>query len=400
MQSLVFPSKSRRSIHPGKDVTWVRELWPSLKASDINHEHYTEFLRFAEAQIEILNSVCPEPSPFRDLSDALRLISLFQREVNLTRQRAVELAASVLPLGGSDASVQHADVVWRCVELAVRLWATLNIRVPANTSCSPTSRATPAVFPGQVSYLWVDDGPLQAFIVRNFETRAQRGIQVTPSSLAPRLEPKCTMAYLSQAYDFHPHWTSNLADHLNIDTDSRTVTIYEHKIFLWNHLKSTRPRDPRSAPPILPQPVLAEAIDTLNLLFPFGDEATEAFLRREGKGASIYGLGNCTRGRQLEVSGYEFWRGGVEGIAAVLSQPPRGRAQFLLDGEGTNSREVWTFWTAIAFGALAVIGVATGVYSAVYARKAFDVGVMQYQLALAQACAAGNASDELPDFCH
>lgn len=399
MHGLVFPTRSRRSIYPEEDTTWIHELWPGLKPSDINQEHYTEFLRFADAQIEIFNSVCPEPSPFQNLSDALRLVSLFQQEPSLTRQRAAELAATILPPGGSGASIQYADVVWRCVELATRLWATLNIRVPANASCSPTARATPAVFPGQLSYLWVDDGPLQEFILGNFENRNQGGIQVTPLSSAAKLEPKCTMAYLSQAYDFRPHWTSNLADHLSIDTDSRTITIYEHKIFLWNHLKSTRLRANGNSPPILPRPVLAEALDTLNLLFPFGDDATEAFLRREGKEASFYGLGSCTRDRQLDLSRYRYWRGEVGEITSIVSQPPRGRAQFRLDRDGANSREVWAFWTATAFGALAVIGVATGLYSAVYARRAFDVGLLQYQLALAQACSAENATEDLPGFC-
>ncbi|KAL1864722.1 hypothetical protein Daus18300_007524 [Diaporthe australafricana] len=401
-------SKFNRSTSPSEDMTWIPKLWPDLKPSDINEEHYTEFLRFADAQIDIFNSFCPEPSPIQNLSDALKLVSLFQQEAELTRLRAAELATSFLAWDGSAAPVPNEDVVWRCVELAARLWATLNIHVPADTACSPASRATPAVFPGQMSYLWVDDGPLKAFIHGNFETRLRRDSQVTPLSHETKLEPKCTMAYLCQAYDFRPHWTSNLADHLKIDTDSGTITIYEHKICLWNHLTCARPgggpwNSPHSASqppaPILPAAVLAEALDTLNVLFPFGDEATEALLRRERKTAAFYGLGSCTRGRQLDLARYRFWRREVGELAGVLAQPPRGRAQFLLDRDGSNSRDVWTFWTAIAFGALAVIGVATGVYSAVYARKAFDVGVLQYQLALAQACSAGNATDELPGFC-
>ncbi|KAG8163897.1 hypothetical protein KVR01_005815 [Diaporthe batatas] len=167
------------------------------------------------------------------------------------------------------------------------------------------------------------------------------------------------MAYLCQAYDFRPHWTSNLADHLKIDTDSRTITVYEHKIFLWNHLESNNHWESLNSSAVLPRSVLSEAIDTLNLLFPFGDDATEALLRRAGKEFSLYRLGNCGRGRQFEMSRYNYWRDELEEIAAVTSQPPRGKAQFMLDSEGTNSRDVWTFWTAIAFGALAVLGVAS-----------------------------------------
>ncbi|KAK2606900.1 hypothetical protein N8I77_005622 [Diaporthe amygdali] len=399
-------SKVHRSTHHGEDMTWIRELWPGLKASDINEEHYAEFLRFADAQIEIFNSFCPEPSPIQNLFDALRLVSVFQNEANLTRQRAAELAASMVATDGSVDSDQNTDLIWRCVELAARLWATLNIHIPSDASCMPASRNTPAVFPGQLSYVWVDDSTLQAFVLGSLENRRQCSEQLFPLSQGTKLEPKCTMAYLFQAYDFRPHWTSNLADHLKIDTDSRTITIYEHKICLWNHILSARnrgqwnsPHGETDPPPILSQSVLIEAIDTLNLLFPFGDEATEAFLKRERKVTSFYGLGSCTRDRQLDTERYRFWRKEIEEIASILSQPPRGKAQFLLDRDGTNSRDVWTFWTAIAFGVLAVIGVATGVYSAVYARKAFDVGVLQYQLALAQACSAENATDDLPGFC-
>lgn len=370
-----------------------------MKSFDINQEHYTDYLYFTDAEIKIFKSVCPEPSPFKDFFDVLQLISLFHQEVNLTRQRAAELAASILPPDGCDASAQNADVVWRCVELAVRLWSTLNIRVPMDTSCGPTSRATPAVFPGQASYIWVDDSPLQAFILDNFKNRGSGKPQITPSSPASRLVPNCTMAYLVQAYDIRPHWTSNLADHLKFEADSRTLTVYEHKIFLWNHLRSKKSRNDRNGPPILPWSVVDEAMDTLNLLFPFGDDATEALLKREGKEASFYRLGSCKGDRQFEMSRYEYWRDELEEIAAVVSQPPRGRAQFLLDREGTNSRDVWTFWTAMAFGALALIGVASGMYSAVYAREAYDISLLQYQLALAQACSAENATDVLPGFC-
>lgn len=399
MHSPALYSKSRSSTIPNEDDAWIRRLWPGVKFSDINQEHYNEYLRFANEKIKIFNSVCPQPSPFENFFDILRLILLFQQEANLTRQRAAEIEGSILPPDGCDASVYTGDVVWRCVELAICLWATLDIRVPGGTSCSPTSGTATALFPGQMSYLWVDDRPLQTFIVENFGNRGQKKLRLTVSSEISTLEPKCTIAYLYQAHDFRPHWTSNLADHLKIDTNSRTVTVYEHKVLLWNHLESTRHWDERNSSPVLPRSVLSEAIDTLNLLFPFGDGATEALLKRAGKEASLYNLGNCSRGRQLEMSRYEHWRDDLEEIAAVVSQPPRGRAQFLLDRERTNPRDVWTFWTAMAFGTLAVIGVATGMYSAVYARKAFDVGLLQYQLALAQACSVENSTEFLSDYC-
>lgn len=150
--------------------------------------------------------------------------------------------------------------------------------------------------------------------------------------------------------------------------------------------------------PVLPLPLVEEAIDTLNLLFPFGKKSTKTFLRRHGK--SFHGLGKCGRALQYDIERYQYWRKEIGDLAEVLSQRPRGRAQFILNRDGTNTLEFWTFWTAFLFGILGTIGATTGLYSAVYAKRAFDVGVWQYQLALAQACSALNATDVLPGFCH
>lgn len=136
----------------------------------------------------------------------------------------------------------------------------------------------------------------------------------------------------------------------------------------------------------------------MNLLFPFGKTSTKSLLRRHGK--SFHGLGKCGRATQYDIKEYHYWRKEIGDLAEVLSQQPRGKAQFILDKDGTNTLELWSFWTAIAFGMLALIGVVTDVYSAVYAKRAFDIGLLQYQLSLAQACLTPNATDLLHGFCH
>ncbi|ROW17254.1 hypothetical protein VPNG_01009 [Cytospora leucostoma] len=161
------------------------------------------------------------------------------------------------------------------------------------------------------------------------------------------------------------------------------IMIYEHKICLWNHLRMAQDRN---NVPVLPLPLVEEAIDTLNLLFPFSKKSTKSFLRRHGK--SFHGLGKCGRATQYDLQEYHYWRKEIGDLAEALSQQPRGRAQFILNKDGTNTLAFWTFWTAVVFGLLGTIGATMGVYSAVYARKAFDIGVLQYQLALAQACSA------------
>lgn len=269
--------------------------------------------------------------------------------------------------------------------MALAILTTISIQIPRQTRDEVSEPTT---------LLWTDNTTtIQALISRFFESKKS-----SLSSVSSRQGdlPKLTMEHLSNSYGYQPVWTNNLAEHLKIDHKSRRVMVYEHKMCLWNHYRLSQ-EEPGKSVSILPIDVVAEALDTLNLLFPWGHEATKSFLRRHNK--TFYGLGKCRREPQHELSQYGYWQQELAELADITSRAPRGRAQFILDKDGTNSMEFWTFWTAMAFGVLAIFGVATGVYSAVYARLAYDVGVLQYQLALAQACSADNATDSLPGFC-
>lgn len=112
------------------------------------------------------------------------------------------------------------------------------------------------------------------------------------------------------------------------------------------------------------------ALDTLNILsFPFLSETRRPrrFSGNSSKIQTIYGLGTCRTPPQLNISRYEFWRKELHELVDMLSLSPCGKAQLLLtnDEDGRNLPEVWTFFSAIAFGILVIVGVVTCVYSAV-----------------------------------
>ncbi|KAH6615907.1 hypothetical protein B0J18DRAFT_493723 [Chaetomium sp. MPI-SDFR-AT-0129] len=199
-----------------------------------------------------------------------------------------------------------------------------------------------------------------------------------------------TMTNLVTNFGFSIRWTHNLFEHLSIDWVGRVITIYEDKICLWNHL-----RFKEDSP--LPPAVLEEAIDTLNLLFPFGDSATEALLRKHGR--PFYGLGYFGRRRALNIDHYLYWRRRIEELQQVLDGPPSGLQQLALDKNRSNMLAFTTFWIATVVGVLAVMGLAAGVASTVYAKKQYDLAVLKYALSLAQACAAPGAVEQLPEFC-
>lgn len=311
------------------------------------------------------------------------LLSQLRAAPSLYRHEAIDIVSRISTSTGTTAQrYRQEDALFRSLESALMIWTNLSIHV--------WQRPAPST---STTLLWLqDDVTLRDVIDQHFEN-ARRSIDMK-SFDTKSMDPKLTMEHLSSAYGYKPLWTSNLAEHLKIDHKYKTIIIFEHKINLWNHSRFCEPQ--RNSMP-LPTEVIDEALDTLNLLFPWGDEATKSFLQRHKK--SFYGLGKCNRERQLDLSAYRYWRNEISELAEILSQPPRGRAQFLIDSDGNNLLEVWTFWTAIFFGILAVIGVITGVYSMVYSKLAYDVGVLQYQLALAQACSAENATDVLPGFC-
>ncbi|ROV97748.1 hypothetical protein VMCG_07407 [Cytospora schulzeri] len=304
-------------------------------------------------------------------------------ESNTTPDLARDQAIAIVFSGTTGVAINQ-DSYCFSAELAVRIWADLHVQIPRQSSA-------PMFMPVETVIPWSDNTTIQSLVSSEFEKRNGRSAVDLTS-----IDPKFSMALLVEAYDYRVSWTSDLADHLQLDPESpRRIMIYEHKIFLWNHLEMAKLEDDVSA---LPLPLVEEAIDTLNVLFPFSKKSTKSFLRRHGK--SFHGLGKSGRAIQYDIQGYHYWRKEIGDLAAALTQPPRGKAQFILNKDGTNTLEFWTFWTAIAFGIRAIIGAGTGVYSAVYAKKAFDIGVLQYQLALAQACSALNATDLLPAFCH
>jgi hypothetical protein len=176
-------------------------------------------------------------------------------------------------------------------------------------------------------------------------------------------------------------WTDNLVDHLNFDKRRRILSVYEHKICLVNHLKG---KDST----IIPHAVLQEAIDTMNLLFPFADVQTRDLLSKESK--PFYGLGSDMRGRMLNLSDYDVWRNRVSVLVDVFNEPPRDFRQLISDRRKLID---WvTLWIGILVLVLTIVSIASGTVSSVYAIK-------QYELALAQACSGADLPAQLERLC-
>jgi hypothetical protein len=270
----------------------------------------------------------------------------------------------------SDAAISRA------INAAASLWLTLDIR-------SPSHHLPPGSTLG-----WSEEQSLQALVIHCFPpTIPSDNLKMWKTG---PLNNNLNMANLVSNYNFGIIWSNNLADHLTIDWDHKKVTIYEHKICLVNHLRLNEQA-------VLPIALTAEAIDTINLLFPFDHAPTESLLLKHK--VHFYGLGYCGRLRVLDLNKYPHWGTRIEELNRVLDEPPIGMHQLRLDRSQKNLLQFATFWIATAVAILTVITFALGVYAAVYTKKQYELGVLQYELSLAQACAAPDARTQLPYFC-
>lgn len=196
-----------------------------------------------------------------------------------------------------------------------------------------------------------------------------------------------TAATLTSMCGVHILWTSNLLDHLYFDRHSRVLHVYEHKLCIMNHLKHSE-QDLKWIGDARLFSLLRETMDTLNLLFPFTDQETKAFLTRQGR--PFYGLGLCGRKLQYSLSQYPHWHARLADLVELFNEPPQRWRQILMD---RRDKVQWaTFWIAALVLVLTIISIIFGVVSSVYAVK-------QYNLALAQACSGQDAQVQLPHFC-
>lgn len=154
------------------------------------------------------------------------------------------------------------------------------------------------------------------------------------------VDEKLTLEYLSHSYGFKVLFVDNLVDHLVIQRtgDRPWLLVYQHKIFLKNGLRFGS---------LLPSPLVEEALDTLNLLLPYNDAKTAAFLRSNSM-FDFHSLGPCGRSRKAKLSDYKYFRNRLAQLCAVIrDEPPLGVQQLMPGRHGSNLREFLNFWIAV-----------------------------------------------------
>ncbi|KAG5657318.1 hypothetical protein KAF25_005882 [Fusarium avenaceum] len=160
-------------------------------------------------------------------------------------------------------------------------------------------------------------------------------------------------------------WTNNLADHLRLMNDDKSVAIFHHASFIKRQQRDST---------LYSQEFLNETLDTMALLFPKWDKKSRAWYERE---ASVRGLdsylievGQLTADKR-RLENFSFWRDRLILLKQVFDESgPENIWQWWYDRR--NGVQWYTFWVAILVLFLTVFfGLVQSIEGALQVYKAF-----------------------------
>jgi hypothetical protein len=243
-------------FEPAQKCALINAFWPHLNFTKNKYidEEYVDLLTYWG---ETLQALHPYDYQFatEEWDDLLAIVT------KLSSGRDKKRAALVDEIKNKYLNFNDGAIICS-IELAARLWLGITVR----------SRG---LFVGPVKLRdsrirWEDGQTLRGLVVVPFI----QGMKKTQSAQYSLFDESLTAVDLRDICRLEIRWTDNLVDHLKMEgpRGKRTLSIYRHKICLVN-----RRKEPELT--IIPTDLLDETIRTLDLLFPGGDDRTEAFLK-------------------------------------------------------------------------------------------------------------------------
>lgn len=234
----------------------------------------------------------------------------------------------------------------RSINLAIRLWLMINAQEPQFEGLRHEATCVQ----------WDDETTLRAFIQKLFP---KSHWQITAQS--SRLGPHFTAAFMQRVCGLSIQWTTSLHDHLRLDRRRKTLKMFPYKCHVQALIESHRNSNDEAkynqeafdwtsealtgmSRLLLPLEVLKETMLSLDLLFPFWDSRTVAFLESEKQTFHEYGPFDVTK--TLTLMDFDHWRDRLlELHEEIFQSPPVSWAQLWRDRR--NPQQFWTFWVAM-----------------------------------------------------
>lgn len=346
----------------------IKSFWPCLD-DDILEEEYTELFRFIGETLRELRPYAARFA-FENFQGLFHTIQFLRDYRALTRD---EIATEIKERMYMNFPT---DRIIKSMELSVRLWLGLNVRL----SGVPVGAINP-----RMGYIdWEGNKSLDAMVESFFSK--------TTNAVSMGSELDLSAAKLKRVCRLHIEWTNCLNDHLKLagDRGKRILYIYQHKKVLVNHEMAGSP---------IPAAALDEAVRSLDLLLPRGDPDTRRLLEKAGK-LSLYTISR-EKDPVANLNEFVYWKPHLSRLLDLLHGAPESFLQRLFD---TRDIGQWAaLWVGI-FGIL-ILTLLFGILATVYAIgqyflavKSYNLAVKSYELSLVLACQQ-NVS-QLPGFCN
>uniref|UniRef100_A0A8H7TUV7 Uncharacterized protein n=1 Tax=Bionectria ochroleuca TaxID=29856 RepID=A0A8H7TUV7_BIOOC len=375
-----FHAQPLRDWETTDDIRLCNEIWPALvEAYPLHPDQYSHLATFAKDQISKLRALRPQRPGIE--TNIVGLAEYLRTIINQPREDVIQDFQRFLQLDEESSADQNS--VTKILGILASLCLTTTITIDRDAEKAD-----------HVPIRWEKNISLQAAINSYMERKDATEWCISKSAIDRRL----TLHNLVANYGFEVDWTSDFNEHLRIDESTKVLSIYEHKVWLYAHLR------PNTECP-LPRTAMEECLDTLNILFPHHEPSTATFLKSRGR--SLHLLGSCGRKSSRDLRDYPHWGRNLDQLLRVLEGPPSGIRQLLPKPKEGKLLDLVNFWIALSVAFLTGISFIFGLMAVIFAKMSYDVSVEslrltreQYLLSLAQACSDREVPDAIRQFCN
>jgi hypothetical protein len=346
----------------------VRGFWPQSRA---RVDEFASYFRNFQYVLELL----PYPAAFIDKTEfAIQnfddLICMAQ---SMNKYRNEDRQKTTLALQRDHFPEANLMQIVRSMELVACLWLTLSV----------DSRD---VSVGKLVGSWHICEWDEAATLVDIARRPFRKCSYSPNIREARISSDFIAVQIQNKCGIRLEWTSNLADHLLYDPSPPPrawwqwwlafspcrgiLYIYPHSACLYNHWQHND---------VYPKELMNETLKTLDLLFPFGNADSRAFL--QARNQPFFATHLSSMPRTFDLGDFDYWRARLVDLYDAFNAPPFGFYQMWHDRR--NPMQWWTFWLATLILILSVVFGTISVYTAF---EQTALARESYQLALRQAC--------------
>ena len=329
-----------RPLAPSTKLAIKQEIFGPEVATTIEPSSRGTFFDYLEAELAKFGSasrsckLVSNGDGVRAVEDLVSIVKTLKQERGSSRRQIRSMLQEHFRSGLSlDLSM----------DLAACLLTMLNIR---NEQLRLQTPLTPTI-------QWDDELTLETLVADQFPIASW-----SVSSREGRLHPAFTAAAMVRICGLKISWTTCLADHLRLDQEFKILRVFPYKQSLLDHLEGVRKH---RQPALVADSVLAETIQSLDLLFPHWDFQTNKLLKEHGQ--SFHQVGPFPSSRRLNLCDFEHWRDRLaELYEEVYCCPPASWAQLWADRR--NPQQWYTFWIALLILLLTIVSTIASIVQA------------------------------------